>query len=148
MDESLYDAAGGRDVLVSLAGAWHRRCLDDPIVSHAFIHTDVHPDHVERLAAYWGEALGGPPDYSTSIADHSAVLRMHAGNGEHGELDERAVELFVLALGDADVPERVRPALEAWFRDAVAEMARFPRSAADVPAGLPFPRWSWDGPVT
>jgi hemoglobin len=103
---------------------------------------------VERLAAYWGEALGGPPDYSSLIADHSTVLRMHAGNGEHADLDERAVELFVQALDDADVTERVRPALVAWFRDAVAEMARFPGSAADVPAGLPFPRWSWDGPVT
>ena len=39
--------------------AWHARVVADEVVSHAFSH-GYHPDHTERLAAYWGEALGGP----------------------------------------------------------------------------------------
>ncbi len=39
--------------------AWHDRVMADEIVSHAFSH-GFHPQHTERLAAYWAEALGGP----------------------------------------------------------------------------------------
>ena len=60
MKRSVYDAAGGSAALVRLAAAWHRRCLQDPVVSHAFSHAGLHPQHAGRVAAYWGEAPGGP----------------------------------------------------------------------------------------
>ena len=147
MEESLYDAIGGHDAVVALARAWHSRCLDDPVASHPFSHGDLHPQHVERLAAYWAEVLGGPAEYTAAMGDHTQVMRMHAGNGEHDELDDRAVELFAQALADAGIPDRARPALRAWFRHATDDMSGYPRSADDVPDGLPFPHWSWDGPV-
>jgi hypothetical protein len=34
--KTVYEAAGGRDGLVKLAGAWHARVLADEVVSHAF----------------------------------------------------------------------------------------------------------------
>jgi hypothetical protein len=68
MTQTIYDAAGGRQAFLALAHAWHARCLADPIVSHAFSH-GYHPQHSERLAAYWAEALGGPSDYTASISD-------------------------------------------------------------------------------
>jgi len=146
-DETVYDAAGGREALVALAHAWHRRCLDDPMASHPFSHPGQHPQHVERLAAYWAEALGGPADFSATMSDHTTVMRMHAGNGQHPELDARAIELFVLAMGDVDLPERVRPVLESYFREMTTAMGAFPSSADDVPGELAFPHWSWDGPA-
>src|SRR5215813_8225291 len=57
--QTIYEAAGGLDGLVRLAHAWHTRVLEDEVVSHAFSH-GYHPQHTERLAAYWAEALGGP----------------------------------------------------------------------------------------
>lgn len=87
---SVYEATGGSEALIALAHAWHRRCLADPVVSHAFSHPGQHPEHTERLAAYWGEALGGPPAYTDLAVDESHVLRLHAGNGDHQEMDERA----------------------------------------------------------
>lgn len=68
MERSVYDAAGGSAALGRLAAAWHHRCLQDPVVSHAFSHPGLHPQHVERLAAYWGEALGGPAGYTAGWA--------------------------------------------------------------------------------
>jgi hemoglobin len=56
----VYAAAGGEPGLNRLAAAWHARVMADPVVSHAFSH-GFHPDHTRRLAAYWTEALGGPP---------------------------------------------------------------------------------------
>ena len=77
------------EAFMNLARAWHARCLADPVVSHAFSH-GYHPQHTERLAAYWAEALLGPTDYTESMGDESRVVRMHSGNGEHVEMDERA----------------------------------------------------------
>src|SRR6266542_715656 len=57
--QTVCEATGGADGLVFLASAWHARVMADEVVSHAFSH-GYRPDHTERLAAYWGEALGGP----------------------------------------------------------------------------------------
>ena len=133
--------------MLALAHAWHRRCLDDPVVSHPFSHGELHPAHVERLAAYWSEALGGPSVYTDTMGDHVDVMRMHAGNGPHPDLDARAIELFVLAMADVGIPEQARPALAAYFREMITRMSRYPASPEDVPADVAFPHWSWDGPL-
>jgi hemoglobin len=148
MERTVFEAAGGSQALLDLARAWHQRCLEDPMVSHAFSHGQ-HPQHVERLAAYWAEALGGPTLYSDTMADHSHVLRIHAGHGEHEQMDTRAQRCFALALDDAGLPddERLRRALKDWFHWATTAMAAHPRSADDVPSALSMPRWSWEGPV-
>jgi hemoglobin len=147
VEETLFDAVGGHDAVLALARAWHRRCLDDPLANHPFSHGDLHPQHVERLAAYWSEALGGPDDYSRTMGDNAEVVRMHACNEPHPELDARAVELFVLALGDVPIPARARPALESYFRHVTAVMADYSEPGREVPAEEPLVHWSWDGPV-
>ena len=145
---TVYEAAGGTDGMLRLAAAWHARVVEDDVVSHAFSH-GFHPAHTERLAAYFAEALGGPPLWTGSYGDETTVVRLHSGNGEHPELDRRAVACFDQALADAglDGDERLRQVLHDWFTWATASMSRYHRSPDDVPAGLPFPRWSWDGPV-
>src|SRR3954449_9953926 len=114
--ESVYAAAGGSEGLLRLAHAWHSRVLADEIVSHAFSH-GYHPDHTERLAAYWDEALGGPTTYSDRYGDETSVVRMHSGNGPHAEMDERAVACFDQALVDAGLAadDRLRQALHDYF---------------------------------
>jgi hemoglobin len=146
---SVYDAAGGSDGLVRLAEAWHRRVLDDEVVSHAFSH-GYHPEHTERLAAYWGEALGGPPAYSQSMGDETSVVRMHSGNGPHEDMDRRAIACFDQALTDAgfatDQPVR-RVLLDYFAWATTTTMARYHQSEDQVPADLPIPHWSWHGLV-
>ncbi len=88
--QTVYQAAGGRDGLLRLASAWHTRVLKDEVVSHAFSH-GYHAQHTERLAAYWGEALGGPTTYSDQYGDETSVVRIHSGNGPHEEMDQRAI---------------------------------------------------------
>ncbi|MGA8361862.1 MAG: oxidoreductase, partial [Candidatus Dormiibacterota bacterium] len=69
---TLYGAAGGDAGLLRLARAWHARVMADEVVSHAFSH-GFHPEHSERLAAYWAEALGGPTTYSETYGDETSV---------------------------------------------------------------------------
>ena len=144
---TVYEAVGGIEGLVRLAGAWHARVLADEIVSHAFSH-GYHPAHTERLAAYWAEALGGPSMYSEKYGDETSVVRIHSGNGHHEEMDRRAIACFDQALVDTGLTgdERLRQVLHDYFAWATTTtMARYHRSADDVPDGLPVPHWSWAG---
>lgn len=145
--QSIFDAAGGMDGLRRLADAWHRRVIADEVVSHAFSH-GFHPQHVERLAAYWAEALGGPAAYSRSYGNETTVVKMHSGKGEHHEMDRRAIACFDQALADAGLANNptLRQALHDYFAwVTTTTMSRYHRSADDVPDGLTVPRWSWDG---
>ena len=145
--QSVFEAAGGLDGLRRLAHAWHERVMADEVVSHAFSH-GFHPDHTERLAAYWAEALGGPPLYSAGLGDETRIVRMHSGNGPHEDMDRRAIACFDQALADVglspgDALGRVPHDYFAWA--TTTTMSRYHASADDVPAELAIPRWSWDG---
>jgi hemoglobin len=144
--QSVYEAAGGTDGLIRLAEAWHARVLADEEVRHAFSH-GYHPQHSERLAAYWAQALGGPAAYGGRLGDESSVVRMHSGNGPHPEMDRRAIECFDQALADTGLDGApLGPVLHDYFAWATTTtMARYHASADDVPAGMSIPRWSWDG---
>lgn len=146
MTRTIYDAVGGMPALIALADAWHERCLADPLVAHAFSH-GFHPDHTERLAAYWAEALGGPTAYTESVASETDVVRLHSGNSPHPEMDERAIGCFERAVEDVGLADTadVRDALVAYFAWAVDYMGTYHGSAGEVPDGLTVPRWSWDG---
>jgi hemoglobin len=144
---TVYEAVGGIGGLRRLAEAWHTRVMADAEVSHAFSH-GYRPDHSERLAAYWAEALGGPPLYSDAYGDETSVVRIHSGNGAHEEMDRRAIACFDQALADTGLAgdAKLRQVLHDYFAWATTTtMARYHRSADDVPDGLAIPRWSWDG---
>ena len=97
--------------------------LEDEVVSHAFSH-GYHPDHTERLAAYWAEALGGPTTYSDQYGDETSVVRIHSGNGLHEEMDQRAIDCFDQALEDVGLARDERL-----------------RCCTITSRGLPRPRW-------
>jgi hemoglobin len=145
--QSVYEAVGGSEGLLRLAEAWHTRVMADEIVSHAFGH-GYHPQHRERLAAYWAEALGGPTTYSDSYGDETSVVRIHSGNGPHEEMDRRAIACFDEALADVGLTaaEPLWQVLHDYFAwTTTTTMSRYHDSADDVPEGLRIPRWSWDG---
>jgi hemoglobin len=145
--QTVFEAAGGITGLRNLADAWHRRVMADDVVAHAFSH-GFHPHHVERLAAYWAEALGGPATYSDSYGDETTVVKMHSGNGEHHEMDCRAIACFDQALADVGLANdgALRQVLHNYFAWATTTtMSRNHQSADDVPNGLTIPHWSWDG---
>ena len=146
--QTVFEAAGGDQGLLRLAMAWHARVMADEVVSHAFSH-GFHPQHTERLAAYWAEALGGPTTFSDRYGDETSVVRVHSGNGPHEEMDQRAIACFQLALDDVEADGEVRTVLGDYFAWAtMTTMSRYQRSADDVPEGLRIPRWSWDGLVS
>ena len=144
---SLYEFAGGEQAFLALATAHHVRCVADPELNHPFSHPDQHPQHVERLASYWAEVLGGPPTYSQTCGDQSALMRMHSGNGDISDLGRRFVACFVAAMDDADLPAdpEFRAAMRAYMVAAVDEVLSY--GDTEPPRGLAMPHWTWDGPA-
>jgi hemoglobin len=143
---SMYELAGGAEAFRALAAAHHERCLQDPVLNHPFSH-GVHPEHVQRLADYWGEVFGGPPRYSDEHGGHSAMLAIHAGQGAEEDLGERFVGCFVQAADDAGLPDdpELRAGLRSYMEWAVRQVLDFSPPGSRVPDDLPVPRWSWDG---
>jgi hemoglobin len=148
--QSVYTAAGGEAGLRRLAASWHQLVMADEIVSHAF-HGGARPDHTERLAAYWGESLGGPPTYTQRYGAERDVVRRHAGNGPHEEMDRRANECFDRAVVDAGLgeDERLCNVLHDYFAWATqSTMTRTFEEAERLPGDVRIPRWSWEGLVS
>jgi hemoglobin len=145
--QSLYEFAGGDQAFVALATAHHARCLADPELNHPFSHPGQHPQHVERLAAYWAEVMGGPPRYSAECGDQSAMLYIHSDTGAMTDLGRRFVDCFVAAADDVDLPDdpEFRAALRAYMEWAVADVMAYAPHGSSVPPGLAMPHWSWDG---
>jgi hemoglobin len=145
---SIYQAAGGERAFRALAAAHHARCLADPVLEHPFSH-GVRDDHVERLAAYWAEVLGGPARYTARYGGHVGMIGVHAGQGMEEELGQRFAACFVAAVDDAGMPDdaELRDALRAYITWATGEVQTYSPPGSVVPTSLPMPQWSWHGPV-
>jgi hemoglobin len=102
MECSVLEVAGGGEAFLDLARAWHRRCLEDPVVSHVFSDPRQHPQHGQRLAAYCAEAHDGPTIYT------DAMLRVHFGNGEHERLRSTLKSMSSQAYASKPIVERIR----------------------------------------
>jgi hemoglobin len=146
---SIYEFAGGHDAFLALAAATHERCLQDPELNHPFSH-HVGPHHLENLAAYWAEVLGGPQTYSRNLGGHSGMLSIHAGEGAPDEMGDRFEACFVQAMDDAGLPDdaEFRKTMRAYMHWATREVNSYAPAGTRVEPDLPMPRWSWEGLVT
>jgi hemoglobin len=143
---SLFEFAGGEPAFLALARAHHERCLADPVLNHPFSHT-ANPEHVERLAAYWAEVLGGPPTYSETCSDQLAMIVLHAHTGADAEFGPRFVDCFVGAMDEVGLPDdpEFRAVMRAYMEWATRDVMAYAPFGAAVPDDLVVPRWSWDG---
>ena len=144
---SIYEFVGGDPAFLALAAAHHERCLADPELNHPFSH-GVSPRHIENLAAYWAEVFGGPARYSELLGGHSGMVGIHAGKGAGADFGPRFVACFMQAADDARFPDdpELRAALRSYMEWATQDVLAYAPAASHVPADLPVPRWSWDGP--
>lgn len=134
---TLYEQAGGFDVILALSRCWHEHCLADPAAAHPFEHP-LHPNHSERLAAYLAEALGGPPLYTAGYGDESTVQRFHAGNGVHPELDDACLDAFDRALIDVGLTGEAGEGISRYFREATIAQRAYANGVELVPDDLPI----------
>lgn len=143
MQGSIFEAAGGLRAMRDIAWCWHQEALADPVVSHAFSH-GVADDHVERLAHYLAEALGGGDHYRRTYGEPAQVDRLHAGNGEHPEMDSAAIAAFDRAVRRARIPQPAAGEIRRYWAWAVrAPMAGHPETPDTVAADQGVHTWTW-----
>jgi len=143
---SLYEFAGGEAAFLALAAATHERCLKDPELNHPFSE-GLNPRHIENLAFYWAEVLGGPPRYSSALGGHSGMLTIHAGHGTPEEWGDRFAECFIQAMDDAQLPDddEFRGVMREYIHWATREVSSVSAQGTHVKPDQPMPRWSWEG---
>jgi hemoglobin len=146
---TLYEYAGGDSALRRLAEAQYRRCITDPVLVEIF-GTKGRPAHVDHLADWLSEVLGGPKLYTEKHGGHEALLRHHAGLGIDEHHRERFVGAFLEAADEVDLPghpvfrRRLREYLE-WGSKIAEEVSQ---PGADASSDQPVPVWDWgpEGP--
>jgi hemoglobin len=78
------------------------------------------------------EALDGPIAYSDCYGDETTVVKIRSGNGEHEEMNRRAIACFDQALADVGVADdgALRQVLHNYFAWATTTtMSRYHESA-------------------
>lgn len=73
-DHAPDEFAGADGAFLAPATAHHARCQADAELNHPFSHGDLNPEHVQRLADYWAEVLGGGCGRPEGPADAALVV--------------------------------------------------------------------------
>ena len=144
---TLFEFAGGEAALLALARAHHARCLADPELNHPFSRDGQHPQHVERLAAYWGEVLGGPATYSQDCGTESGVLELHSATAtwEISVHDSSTASSRRSTTPALPADAEFRASMRAYMEWAVSNVLSYSAEDTVVPAGVGMPRWDWGG---
>ena len=140
----MFTYAGGAETLHALARTHYGRCVADPLLSRVF-GTEPHPAHVDRLADWLGEVLGGPDRYTRLHGGHHALLRKHAGRGITEEERQRFVEIFFESADEVGLPphpvfrKRLREYID-WGTGIALEVS-YQATVGDTDE--PVPVWGW-----
>jgi hemoglobin len=97
---------------------------------------------VDSLLVIWFERLPGELDFEL----WDRVVKIRNGSGVHEKMDRRAIACFDQTVAKVGLAEdgTLRQVRHDYFTWAIATtMARYRRSADNVPESLDIPRWSW-----
>jgi hemoglobin len=145
---SLYDDVGGLDGLRRLSNAFYERVLADELLAPVFAHFT--PTHVEHVAVWLAEVLGGPADFTAHLGGHQALLRSHLGLKIRDEHRQRWLQLMADAISEV-LPGRpeLAAALTGYFEwgTAIAQDVSQDPAGTDLGEPGPTPRWGYQGLV-
>ena len=141
---SLYEFAGGEEVLHRLEDTFYSSVLKDPVLQPLF--GAGRPEHVDHLTAFTAESFGGPDRFTRELGfAHLIDVHRHLQISE--EQRQRFVELYVAAMDAADLPD------DEDFREAVRSHVEFGSKVAmqnsqaktddELHPLREVPRWTW-----
>jgi hemoglobin len=143
-DPTIYEWAGGRPAFRRWLDVFYDRVERVPELARLFGGT-VSEEHRDHVTSWWGEVMGGPPEYSERRGGYEHMLAKHRGLAITPELRLRFVTLLSQAADEAGLPA------DPEFRAALMGYAEWgtrlavENSAPDAaPAEhAPVPRWGW-----
>jgi len=144
---TLYEWLGGSEPLRALIERFYQKVPSDPLLAPLFAR--MPPEHFQHVAAFLGEVLGGPADYSARHGGHAAMIQHHLGKGITDQQRKRWLDLLLETADVQGLPSdpEFRSALVAYLewgsRLAVLNSA-LPADTPVEPA--PMPSWNWGVP--
>ena len=141
---TLYEWAGGGDAFTRMINAFYDRVEHDELLS-SFFPGGVHEDHRRRVAMWWSEVFGGPPQYTGELGGYERMLHKHLDLGITEQQRFRFTELMRLAADDAEMPEdpEFRSALVAYLEWGTRIAIGNSQPDAAVMEHAPVPKWGW-----
>jgi hemoglobin len=145
--ESIYDHAGGHDVLHHFVDVFYSSVLADPLLHPLF--GAGKPEHVGHLTAFEAESFGGPDDFTRQIG-FQHLIDVHRGLKITEEQRQRFVDLYLAAADEAGLPgdARFREALRSHvdFGSHVAMQNSHAETDDQLHPLREVPRWEWPDP--
>ena len=148
---SLYEWAGGLDMLTRLMTRFYTIVPDDPILAPVF--AGMPPDHATHVAYFLSEVLGGPGRYSTDVAEHppgghARMISHHLGRGLTEPQRSHWVQLLLSVADEVGLPDdpEFRSAFVAYLEWGSRLAVINSRPGVPDPQPAPMPRWGWGVP--
>ncbi len=143
---TLYEHAGREQGLHRLEDLFYSKVLADSLLSPLFGRG--RPQHVEHLTWFTAESFGGPERFSSKLGFRH-LIDVHRGLHITEEQRSRFVELYLVALDEAGMPD------DEPFRKAVRDHVEFGSAVAmqnsnattedELHPLREVPRWTWAG---
>jgi hemoglobin len=141
---SLYEFAGGEEVLHRLEEIFYSSVLKDPLLQPLF--GAGRPEHVDHLTAFTAESFGGPDRFTQDLG-FAHLIDVHRHLQITEQQRQRFVELYVAAMDAADLPDdedfrqSVRSHVE--FGSRVAMQNSHAETDDELHPLREVPRWTW-----
>lgn len=144
MAETLYEHAGGDQMLHRLEEIFYAKALSDPVLKNVF--TERVATHVDHLTWFTAESFGGPDRFTAEVG-FQHLIDVHRHLEITDEQRDRFIAVYLEALDEAGLPN------DAPFREAVREHVEFgahvaqqnswAQTDADLHPIRAVPRWQW-----
>jgi hemoglobin len=141
---TLYEFAGGDEVLHRLEELFYTKVLDDPVLHSLFPVRQ--PTHVDHLTWFTAESFGGPGTFTTRLG-FQHMIDVHRDLRITDEQRERFVVLYLEAVDECGLPD------DDDFRAAVRQHLEFGAHVAQQNSNAEtdkqlhpireVPAWTW-----
>jgi hemoglobin len=140
---TLFEWMGGLPAIGSLMTLFYRRVSEDVLLAPLFAH--MPPDHVDHVARFVAEVLGGPKTYSADLGGHPAMIRKHLGRALTEEQRQQWMRLLLRCADECGVPDdpEFRSALVSYLEWGTRLAVINSQPGRDLPVEAPMPSWGW-----
>ncbi len=141
-ERTVYQAAGGADAFLELTRRFYAQVVADPVLAPVF--KDMTDAHVEGVALWLGEVLGGPKRYSEERGGYPHMMARHLNRALTEEQRARWAELMIATARDVlPANDRVQSRFRSYIVWGSKIALQNSQPGYDPPAEADVPDWGW-----